>query len=544
MADQASAIASSIPGLDPGKIGKAVAAGDVGGLVTADLKAAEGEKKAKTELDTARLAEIKATDASRHKIEEGMPKVPELQPYQPPAPTDPWQLWGSPMMILAGLSGFMGRRSAAKSLDAAAGMMKATNEKDATVREEAFKKWKVENENAGKVFEWQNQTYEHALKAAGQDAASQEAAYKTMAHMLEDNPVREALEKEGIPGAEKLLAKRTEDYRMSLQYGDKIEQRHLLDEGNKLVEEERAVKQATFQALASKDPAKIEAAHRAEAAVAERAAAHKAKIDEYMRVMEAAKGKPAPGSADADVGPVADMIAHYQIPPPTLSRGNTKNAAIMEEVKRINPEYNAALYTARSKAISDWVGAGKHADLTRGFNVALSHLDTLEELSRALGNGNLTVANDIANEWGRQNGHPEISGYEALPGIISTEIVKNISGSGATGSAEERLEGAKTFASNKSPKALSAAVDGVRELLVGQVLGLEREYRTGTGFKDFREPDRYLGTEALAQIKRHEEASAARKGAGGDKSAGKAPSGVEQATWEHMTAEERALWAN
>jgi len=233
MSDQASAIASSIPGLDPGEIGKKVAKADIAGLATDELKMAKAQKDTQDKLSGDYIVGVKADEEKRHKIEEGMPKVPDLQSYQPPAPTDPWQLWGSPTMVLAGLSGFVGRRSAAKALDAAEGVMKASNEKDASVREEAFKKWKVENENAGKMFEWQNQVYERALKAAGRDEASRKAVYETVSHMNQDPAMLDAV-KEGVHVADRLQTKRQEDYRMSLQYGDKVWENHMEQKFNAL----------------------------------------------------------------------------------------------------------------------------------------------------------------------------------------------------------------------------------------------------------------------------------------------------------------------
>ena len=51
--------------------------------------------------------------------------------YKPPPSTDPWEMFGSTTMWLAGLSGMAGRRSFTRSLNAAAGYMDATHRKSA-----------------------------------------------------------------------------------------------------------------------------------------------------------------------------------------------------------------------------------------------------------------------------------------------------------------------------------------------------------------------------------------------------------------------------
>lgn len=137
------------------------------------------------QLAAAQINQFEQQKQERQNIyDKSAPKAPDIKPYQPPAPTDPWSLWGSPAMWLAGLAGFVGRRSIVKSLNAAAGVIDATNKGDEKAREESFRIWKQENENAEKRFEYEKSLYDIALGNWRDKGAEGKAQFETLNHML------------------------------------------------------------------------------------------------------------------------------------------------------------------------------------------------------------------------------------------------------------------------------------------------------------------------------------------------------------------------
>lgn len=186
---------------------------------------------------------------------------------------------------------------------------------------------------------------------------------------------------------------------------------------------------------------------------------------------------------DATVGPVAKMIANYDLPPlSSVALLKPYGQRVMAEVNKLNPEYQGDQFQVRKGAKASFA-SGKNGTLVRQANTATSHIMTLEALGNALETGDVKAANEIKNMLSRQFGGAEIVGYEAAAKMVGDEVNKFIGG--GPGASADREDYAKSLSAANSPKARAAVINSVKGLMVGQLHSLRRQYETETKSKDF-----------------------------------------------------------
>ena len=178
---------------------------------------------------------------------------------------------------------------------------------------------------------------------------------------------------------------------------------------------------------------------------------------------------------------IAKAIAEYrQAPYQGVAARSPQAAAIMERVYELNPEYSAPKYQATSRAVTAF-STGRQGDITRSLNVAIDHLDTVQELGDALKNFSTPLGNRAFNGVATQLGYPQATNLQEASRIVGAEIQKALGA--MTG--REREEAAEAFNTAKSPEQLAGAVQTAQKLLAGQMRGLQRQYEQTTGLKDF-----------------------------------------------------------
>lgn len=165
--------------------------------------------------------------------------------------------------------------------------------------------------------------------------------------------------------------------------------------------------------------------------------------------------------------------------------------ASADDVKRAAQQYTTQT-TAQNRFLS-----GPQGNTIRSLNVVVSHLQTMQDLGDALNNGNITLFNSVAQEFAAQTGSPAPTSFDTAKQIVGAEIIKALGVAGA-GTQSERQEAADAFNKARSPQQLSGAIEVARNLLVGQLQGLRRQYVASTGlpggsFDDMLEP----GTKAF-----------------------------------------------
>lgn len=192
---------------------------------------------------------------------------------------------------------------------------------------------------------------------------------------------------------------------------------------------------------------------------------------------------------------VSDMIASGRMAPlGAMAMRTPFGQAVMSRVAEKNSTYRAQDFGTSSKAEKDFA-TGKQGNAVRSFNVSLSHLDTLGQLADALNNGDTQVINKLGNSYAQQTGAVAPNNFEAAKKVVTDEVVKAIVGAGGTG--HDREEAAKTISSASSPAQLKGVIKTYKDLMVGQLGGLEQQYRITTGRDDF---GRYLSPQAQGML--------------------------------------------
>jgi hypothetical protein len=190
-------------------------------------------------------------------------------------------------------------------------------------------------------------------------------------------------------------------------------------------------------------------------------------------------------------------IAEGRINPNSLSIRGGHRERILGHVTRYDPGYNQQRYGLTEKAVNAF-NVGRQSNNVRSFNVALEHLDTLQDLGDALNNRNLQAFNKAANFWKTQTGQEAPSNFEGAKQLVAAEIVKAITATG--GGVTDREEAQKTVSAASSPQQLAGIINTYKSLFVGQLHGLEEQYVAATGRSDFK--DKYLTAKARKEFAR------------------------------------------
>lgn len=226
----------------------------------------------------------------------------------------------------------------------------------------------------------------------------------------------------------------------------------------------------------------------------------------------------------------AENIANGNLPPAT----GADATKIMSAVMKLNPEYNArdfALQTSAEKSFN----TGKQGDKTRSLNVAVSHLGTLDTAATALQSGDIRVFNQFKQAWQRETGKAAPTNFNAVKELVADEIVAAVVP--GVGALADRKALKDTIMAKSSPAQLQGVIKQYKELLGGQLGGLEQQYTAATGKTNFQQ--RYLTPQARAALAPGQPAQAT---SAAPAATTPPPAGVDAALWNVMTADERKLW--
>ena len=160
---------------------------------------------------------------------------------------------------------------------------------------------------------------------------------------------------------------------------------------------------------------------------------------------------------------------------------------LMEMVSAAYPGYDAKQYGTMGAAEKAFT-SGKKGDTTRSLNVAVDHLGTLQQVADALQNGDTRMFNQAGNFIALQTGNPAPTDFNAVKRIVADEVTKAVLGS--AGALGDRKAADDAINSANSPAQLKSVIDRYKQLMGGQLAGMETQYTASTNKKDFR--DRFL----------------------------------------------------
>ena len=177
-------------------------------------------------------------------------------------------------------------------------------------------------------------------------------------------------------------------------------------------------------------------------------------------------------------------IGEYRQPPPSPGNRSAASQKLLAEVMEKYPNYDYTNWQQKSKAVQSF-STGKQGDTTRALNVAVQHLGVLDDLSKALQNGDTKQVNRLANAYAEQTGGAAPTNFNLAKQVIATEVIKATAGSvGALGDRDAVLQ---QIQASESPAQLAGAIQTAKRLMSGQLKGLEKQYTQATGLSNFRD---------------------------------------------------------
>ena len=176
----------------------------------------------------------------------------------------------------------------------------------------------------------------------------------------------------------------------------------------------------------------------------------------------------------ASRNPTAESIADYKTKPPAASgRSGASAAALMNDVRKINPDYDETKYQTAQQLRTDYA-KGNGAKQVTAINRALPHLDYLDELGKNLNNTNSPIFNKLVNEYKINTGQAAPTTFNAVKNEVVNEVNKAIAGSAGALADREALRHDLNSAS--SPAQLENVIKGYKVLIAEQSNGLKQNW--------------------------------------------------------------------
>jgi soluble lytic murein transglycosylase-like protein len=172
--------------------------------------------------------------------------------------------------------------------------------------------------------------------------------------------------------------------------------------------------------------------------------------------------------------------------PSNYGKYDARKEMLVNAVMKYDPTANQQRYDTVSNFRNKQEGR-----ILRSAGTALAHLDTLEQVADAMGNGDTKALNSISNTLKTQFGtNTAPNTFEGLKTIVASEIMKVVAaGNSGVG---EREDLSHALSSSTSLPGIKDVIRGYKELMGGQINGLRNQYQQ-TGRNDF---DNYLSPEA------------------------------------------------
>lgn len=217
---------------------------------------------------------------------------------------------------------------------------------------------------------------------------------------------------------------------------------------------------------------------------------------------------PVPASITTNMDAMARGIANYSIRPSTYMLRSAAGQIIMGKVMQYNPNYDQKQYEVAQQTLKAFADGTQGLNV-KSFNVALQHLDVLNNLASGLQNNDPRSINYLKNMAKKQLGKSAPTAFDAAKQLVADEIQKAVAG--VPGGEAERSELMDNVSSASSPEQLQGVINTFEHLMAGQLSGLQQEYQAGTQRNDFT--TRYLTPQSrqmLAKFGNSEGASGAR----------------------------------
>lgn len=186
-----------------------------------------------------------------------------------------------------------------------------------------------------------------------------------------------------------------------------------------------------------------------------------------------------------DVDSQAQLLVDGKLAPSQLSkRSNTYSATIAraDQLAKAQgkPGFDAVAAETQfqsGKALNKDFTSGPAAKSITAFNAASGHLEHLDSLVDALGNGQTKLLNELGNRYSKEFGGTAITNFDAVREAVAGEVSKTFTGNVATEAEIHSIKGA--IDSAQSPEQLRGAISQFRSLLGSKKKALQDQYNSG-----------------------------------------------------------------
>ena len=170
---------------------------------------------------------------------------------------------------------------------------------------------------------------------------------------------------------------------------------------------------------------------------------------------------------------LAQQILDYEAPSPPASARDAGSVALRNEVNKLAAEQGRT-YNAGNFKLATGFNNSQSGKALKSINVAVDHLDTLQEAANELKNGPTPAFNKIANLYATNTGQTAPGNFNALKSIVGSEVAKAVvGGASALGDREEIR---KEINDAKTPEQLAGIIGRFQALMAGQAKGIRQEW--------------------------------------------------------------------
>jgi hypothetical protein len=146
---------------------------------------------------------------------------------------------------------------------------------------------------------------------------------------------------------------------------------------------------------------------------------------------------------------------------------------VIERVAKKDPNFDAGKYGARAAARRTFASGPEGRNVT-ALNTVIGHLGTLDEMSSALGNGDIRMVNAVQNRLATELGDPRVQNFDTAKQAVAEETMRVFRQVGASES-EARAWGER-ITSSGSPQQLRGVISTLGTLLESRVEAIGRQY--------------------------------------------------------------------
>ena len=216
---------------------------------------------------------------------------------------------------------------------------------------------------------------------------------------------------------------------------------------------------------------------------------------------DAIKNAAARYNLDGTLPPMGLGKSAMQVKATILNEAAVQKAGVSGEQQRLDQLNNKGDVAARNAAVRSF-STGKDGQAIQAANTALNHLETIEQLAKAQGNGDTQAFNALANRLAAATGQPAPTNLRAAITMVAPEVSKSVIG--AAGGQEERAQFAKNFNPDGSVQQTLQGVGVIKELMGGRLSEAQRTYQRSTKRDDFSETMLSPAAQkVLAQARQH-----------------------------------------